>query len=66
MFVFDIKTCNDQEFAEAYAAGLCDVNRFRDRWDKDLTPDEIVIEKENVTVSDGSNGNPVLNMLKYI
>ena len=48
-FVFDLETHSDQEFAEAYAAGLYDVNRLRDRWDKYLTTDEIVIEKENVT-----------------
>ena len=48
----------DEEFAEAYAAGLYDVNRSRDKWDKDLTPDETAIEKENVTVFDGFNGNP--------
>ena len=65
MFVFDLETYSDQEFAEAYAAGLYDVYRLRDKWDRDLTPDEIVIEKENVTVFDGPNGNPVINMLKY-
>ena len=37
-----------------------------DRWDRELTPDEIVIEKENVTIFDGCNGNPVMNKLKYI
>ena len=42
------------------------MNRLRDKWDRDLTPDELVIEKENVTVFDSSNGNPVMNMLKYI
>ena len=43
------------------------MNQLRDRWDRDLTPDEIVIEKENVTVFDRSIGNPVKNMLlKYI
>ena len=35
-------------------------------WNRDLGPNGIVIEKENVTVCGGSNGNPVLNMLKYI
>ena len=62
----DLETHNDQEFAEAYAAGLYDVSRLRGRWDTDLTPDEIVIEKKNVTVFDGSDGNPVMSMLKYI
>ena len=27
IFVFDLETYNDQEFAEAYAAGLYDLNR---------------------------------------
>ena len=31
VFVFDLQTQNDQEFAEAHAAGLYDVNRLRDR-----------------------------------
>ena len=66
VFVFDLETHNDQEFAEAYAAGLYNENRLRDKRDKDLAPDEIIIEKENVTVFDASNGNPVMNMLKYI
>ena len=66
VFVFDLETHNDQEFAEAYAAGLYDVNRLRDKWDRDLTPDEIVIERENITVFDASNGNCVMDMLKYI
>ena len=66
MFLSDLETYNDQEFAEAYAAGLYDVNRLRYRWDRDLTPDENVTEKDSVIVFDGSNGNPVMNMLKYI
>ena len=45
IFAFDLETYNDQEFAESYAAGLYDVNRLRDRWNKNLTPDEIVIKK---------------------
>ena len=53
MFVFDLETCNDHEFAEAYAAGLHDENYLRDKWARDLIPDEIVIENENVTVFDG-------------
>ena len=64
VFVFDLKTYNDQEFAESYAAGLYAVHLSRDKWDRDLTPDERVIEKLHVTVFDGSNGNPVKNMLK--
>ena len=66
VFVFDLETHNDQEFAEPYAAGLYDVNRLRDRWYRDLTSDELVIEKQNVTVFDASNGNCVMNMLKHI
>ena len=64
MFVFDLETHNDQEFSEAYAAGF-DLNRLRDKWNGDLT-DERVIENENVIVFDASNGNPIMNMLKYI
>ena len=64
MFVFDLKTYNDQEFAEAYAAGLYDVHRLRDKWDRDLTVQEIETERETVIVFDSSNGNPVMNMLK--
>ena len=66
VFVFDLETHNNQAFAETYAAGLYYVNRLRDRWDRDLTPDEILIEEENSVVFDGSNGNPVMNMRKYI
>ena len=66
VFVFDLETHNDQEFAEAYAAGLYDVNRLTDKWDRDLPPDELVIERENVTVFDASNGNCFMNMLKFI
>ena len=66
VFVFDLETHNDHEFAEVYAAGLYDVNRLRDKWDRDLTPHELLIERENVTVFDASNGNCVMHMLKYI
>ena len=66
VFVFDLETHNDQEFGEAYAAGLYDVNRLRDRWHRDLTSNEIIIERGNVTVFDAYNGNCVMNMLKYI
>ena len=66
VFVFDLETHNDQEFAEVYAAGLYDVNRLHDKWDRDLTPDELIIERKNVTVFDASNGNCIMNMLKYI
>ena len=66
VFLVDLGSYNDQEFAEAYAAGLYDANRLRDKWDRDLTPDERVKKKGNVRVFDGSNENPVTNMLKYI
>ena len=66
VFVFDLETHSDQEFAEAYAVGLYDVNRLRDKRNRDLTSDEIMIEREIVTVFDASNGNCVMNRLKYI
>ena len=66
VFVFDLETHNGQEFAEAYAAELFDVNRLLDKWDRDLTTDELETERENVSVFYGSNENPVMNMLKYI
>ena len=65
VFVFGLETYEDHELAESYAAGLYNVNCSRDRWDVDLTPDEIVTEKDNVIVFDGFNGNPVINMLKH-
>ena len=55
MPVFDLEACNDQKIAESNAAGLYDVNRLRDSWDSDLTPDEIVTEKDNIIVFSGSN-----------
>ena len=36
VFVFDLETHNDQEFAQAYAVGLYDVNRLKDCWYRDL------------------------------
>jgi len=33
VFIFDLETYKYQEVAEAYAAGLYDVNCLRDRWD---------------------------------
>ena len=51
--IFELENYNNQEFAEACAAGLYDVNRLRNRWNRDLTPDEIVREKEIVTVFGG-------------
>ena len=35
-------------------------------WNRDSTPDEIVTEKDNVIVFDGSNGKPVMTILKHI
>ena len=46
VFVFDLETNRDQDFAKPYAAGLYDVNRLQDKWDRDLTPDEIVREEK--------------------
>ena len=66
VFVFGLDTHNDQEFAEAYAAGLYDVNRLLDKGDRDLTSDELVVLRENVTVFDASNGHCVMDMLEYI
>ena len=66
VFVFDLETHNDKEFAEAYAAGLYDVNRLKDCWHRDLNSNELVIERKNVNVFDASNGNFIMNMLNYI
>ena len=38
VLVFGLETNKDQEFAEACAAGLYDVNRLREMWNKGLTP----------------------------
>ena len=66
VFVFDLETWNDQEFAEAYAAGLDDVNRLRYRWNRELTSDELMIERENVFIFDGSKRKFVMDMFKFI
>ena len=66
LFVFDLETLNYQEVAEAYAAGLHDVYRLRDRCNIGLTSEESVIERKKVTVFDSSSGNRVKNLLKYI
>ena len=42
------------------------MNRLRDRWHRDLTNNELIIERKNVTVFDASNGYCVMNMFKYI
>ena len=66
VLLLDLKTYDDQEFAEAYAAASYDVNRLRDSFDRDLPPEEIEIERKYVLVFDKSCGNLVMNMLKYI
>ena len=66
VFVFDLETHNDQEFAEAYAAGLYDVNCLKDCWYRVLNSNELMIERKHFTVFDASNGNCIKNMLKYI
>ena len=66
MFIFDLETHNDQEFAKAYAAGLYDVNRLKDRWHKELNNNELIIERKHLNIFDASNGNCIMNMLKYI
>ena len=66
VFVYDFETHNDQEFAEAYAVGLYDVNRLKDCWYRDLNSNELTIERNNFNVFDASNGNCIMNMLKYI
>ena len=63
---FYLETYNDQELAEAYAAGSFDVKSLRDRWDRDLTVQEKETERENVIVFDGSNGSLVIRLLTFI
>ena len=67
LFVFHLETNNDQEFVEAYGAGLYDVYRLRDRWNhRNLTPKEIEIEIKYVNVFDPLGGNLIMNLLHYI
>ena len=66
VFVIDLETHNDQAFSEAYAAGLYNLSRLRDNGNRHLTSDELETERENVTIFDGSCGNPVMSMLKFI
>ena len=66
VFVFDLETHNDQEFAEAYAVGLYDVDRLKDCWYRDLNKNELIIERKHVNIFDASNGICIMNMLKYI
>ena len=42
------------------------MNRLKDCWYRDLNSNELVIERKNVNVFDSSNGNCIMNMLKYI
>ena len=46
---------NEKEYATPYAAGLYDLNRLRNMWNKDLTHEEIETKKENVIVFDQYN-----------
>ena len=64
MFVFDLETDDDQEFAEVDAADLVDVNRLRDRWYRDLPQEEIEIKRDYFIVFDKSFGNPVMDILE--
>ena len=64
VFVFDLETYNDQEIAEAYSAGLHVVNPLRHKWDRNLTGQERKTERENKIYFNGSDGNPVMDMLK--
>ena len=66
MFAFNFETYNDQEVAEANATGLNDVKGLREKWDTDLTPIEIDIERENVIVFDKLSWKPLLKMLSNI
>ena len=66
IFVFDLETHNDQDFAESYGVGLYDVNRLRECWHRDLNSNELVKERKNVTVFDASDANCIMNMLKFI
>ena len=53
VFVFDLETHNEQEFPEACAAGWYYVKRLRDKWERDLTTNELEAKREKVTVFDG-------------
>ena len=66
VFLFDLETYDDQNVAEAYAAGLNYVNRLRECWDRDLSPDEIMTETGMVIVFEGCIGKTVMTMPKYV
>ena len=61
-----METYNDQNFAKAYAARFYDVNRLRDKWDRELTLEEIQTARKKIIVFKISCGNPTNNMLKCI
>ena len=42
------------------------MNRLPDKLERDLTSNELVLEREDVVVFDGSYAHPAMNMLKYI
>ena len=42
------------------------MNRSKDCWYRDLNSNELIIERNIVNVFDSSNGNCIMNMLKYI
>ena len=42
------------------------MNRLKDCWYRDLNSNELAIERKHVNVFDSSNGNCIMNMLKYI
>ena len=65
VFVFDLETHNDQISSKAYAAGLY-VNRLKDRCDRDLTVQEMEIERKFVIVFDKRCDNPVIKMPKNL
>ena len=66
VFVFDLETYNGQEVPEAFAAGLHDVNRLEDRWDRSLTREEMEIERKYVIVFVKSCENCLMEMLKFV
>ena len=54
MFIFDLKTYNNQKLAYTNAAGLFDVNRIPDRWIRDLSIQEMETKTEFFFVFDKS------------
>ena len=42
------------------------MNRLKDCWYRDLNSNELLIERNHVTIFNASNGNCIMNMLKYI